>query len=71
MFTCVYLQEKAVIDVKGKVENVVDNCCILNSTDHKGLLDWFGDVSYQKAIAKDDGVEVSTASFCGTLFKWQ
>jgi len=57
------LQEKAVVNVNGggADEQVSDNSCVLNSADMKETLDWFGDITYQKSIAKDDEVEVSNS----------
>ena len=63
------LQEKAVVNINigvGGEEQVSDNSCVLNSADMKGMLDWFGDITYQKSIAKDDEVEVSVT----TLWKY-
>nr|XP_009858570.1 UDP-N-acetylglucosamine--peptide N-acetylglucosaminyltransferase 110 kDa subunit isoform X2 [Ciona intestinalis] len=50
-----HLKEKAVIDVKGAGDgDVSDNCCVLNSTDMKDTLDWFGGISYLSSKVKDE-----------------
>ncbi|XP_009858570.2 UDP-N-acetylglucosamine--peptide N-acetylglucosaminyltransferase 110 kDa subunit isoform X2 [Ciona intestinalis] len=50
-----HLKEKAVIDVKGAGDgDVSDNCCVLNSTDMKDTLDWFGGISFLSSKVKDE-----------------